>query len=118
MRKMFKALQAYFKSENDAEKVHAKLNNKVNVRNVMIDEVTDGLENKMVVPLVTGSGGTSATTPGSSPYPIPALGTGFFDNGETEHKTVLECEVAEEDFREALIILQENDGHVDKNVFE
>ncbi|WP_112182406.1 MULTISPECIES: hypothetical protein [Paraliobacillus] len=115
---MFKSLQAYFKTENDAESVHAKLNNKVNVRNVMIDEVSDGLKNKVVVPLVAASGGQSSTTPSSSPYPIPALGDGLLKPGQTEHKTVLECEVAEEDFGEALIILQENEAHVDKNAFE
>ncbi|WP_117168210.1 hypothetical protein [Paraliobacillus sediminis] len=115
---MFKKLEAYFKSENDAEAVRAKLNNKVNVRNVMIDQVSDGLANKFVVPLVAGGGGTSATMPGNSPYPIPSSGEGFFKEDEGERKTVLECEVSEEDFNEALVILQENDAHVNKNSFE
>lgn len=115
---MFKKLEAYFKTENDAEAVRAKLNNKVNVRNVMIDQVSDGLSNTFVVPLVAGGSSTSSTIPGSSPYPVPSSGKGFFKEDEGERKTVLECEISEEDFNEALAILQENDAHVNKNSLE
>lgn len=115
---MFKKLEAYFKTENDAEDVHAKLNSKVNIRNVMIDQVPDGSENTFVVPIITGGGGSSGAMSGNSAIPVPSSGEGFLKEDEGERKTFLECEVLEEDFNEALMILKENDAYVNKDSLE
>ena len=110
MLNMFKKIQAYFKSENDAEDVHATLN-KLNIQNVLVDQLPEESDRSFIAPLGINSS-TSASIPAAI-YPVPAT----FGEDESERNNMLEFEVEEEDFVEALNIIKENDGHVNRDLF-
>lgn len=108
---MFKPLQAYFKSENDAEDVRTKLI-KLNVRKVMIDELPENGDHKFVMPLTDGGGMTTSML-GTPVYPVRLDDD---DPGESDSgfQIILECQVEEKDLNEALEVVKDNGGHVDK----
>ncbi|GGM27599.1 hypothetical protein GCM10011351_11790 [Paraliobacillus quinghaiensis] len=107
---MFKKIQAYFKTEDDAEDVHATLN-KLNIQNVLVDQLTEESDRSFIAPLGV-NGSTSAANPVG--YPVPS---DFEEDDKKERSIMLEFEVEEEDFGEALNIIKENDGHVNRELF-
>ncbi|CQR45996.1 hypothetical protein BN1058_00239 [Paraliobacillus sp. PM-2] len=112
---MFNRLQAYFRTENDAEDVRAKLN-KVNVKNVTVDTLDTDYDTTFTAPLVARIS-TSPNAAGMSLYPFQVEDDDALYENAKDRNVILECEVEEEDFTEALQILYENEGYVDKDIF-
>ncbi|MDL4840997.1 hypothetical protein [Aquibacillus rhizosphaerae] len=109
---MFKSIQAYFKSENDAESVHAKLNT-LNIKNVFVDKVPDGTDFRMVFPLINNGNGAGRTIGAGG------IGINLADSSSDNNRThVLEFEVEDKDVQDAYKILSENDGHIHQSSFE
>ncbi|WP_091482609.1 hypothetical protein [Gracilibacillus orientalis] len=114
---MYKAIQAFFKTEDDAETVKAELN-KLKTNDIRIDHLPDAAQTLLLTPLAYSGNNTSGM----------GTGGGFVaaftrtDNGETVDNTsrehTVECEVEENDYPEALKIIMDNDGYVDKDVLE
>jgi|SRR5690625_3710448 len=99
---MMKHIQAYFKSENDAEAAKAKLE-ALRAADLFVDEFSEATENKTVfVPLFT-MGSTAAST--------GIIAEEVYMDREEEHVThLLEGKVNEEDYEKAIQILQDGDG--------
>ncbi|QGH36606.1 hypothetical protein GI584_22240 [Gracilibacillus salitolerans] len=115
---MYKAIQAFFKTEDDAETVRAELN-KLKTNDIRVDHLPDADRTLLLTPLAYSGNNTSGMGAGGGI--VAAFTTN--DNGETinddtprEH--TIECEVAKDDYPEALKIIMENDGYMDKNAFE
>ncbi|WP_182201422.1 hypothetical protein [Paraliobacillus salinarum] len=113
---MYKQLQAYFRSENDAEDVRAKLN-KLHVQNVQVDTLETDYDSTFTAPLIARIG-TTPNTAGMPAYPFKVMDDDMLDHNNEGRNVSLECEVHEEDFAEALKILSENDGYVDREQFK
>ncbi|MFB1049794.1 hypothetical protein [Paraliobacillus sp. JSM ZJ581] len=113
---MYRRLQAYFRTENDAEDVRAKLN-KLNVKNVQVDTLGTDYDSTFTAPLIARIG-TTPNTAGMPAYPFKVMDDETLDNSNQGRNVSLECEVHEEDFNEALKTLHENDGYVDKEMFK
>lgn len=108
---MSKHIEAYFKSENDAESVHAELN-KLKVNNVLIEEMPKDYGGTMLIPFLsinssTGSGGVVPLSPIKPEQ----------HNSSQDLTQLLQFDVEDEDYEDALTILKENDGYGDKSKF-
>ena len=114
---MYRSLQAFFLTEDDAEDARATLN-KLKTNDVLIDHLPDGAGGMTVVPLAysgnsahglgTGNGGIIA--------PIVATGETTPDEG-SQRSYMLDLQVDEADFQAALRIIMEKDGRVPKEIF-
>ncbi|WP_163538494.1 hypothetical protein [Gracilibacillus sp. YIM 98692] len=110
---MYKPLQAFFKTEDDAETVKALLN-KLKANDIVIDQLPDGDEGVFLVPLAYSGSSTNGVGAGSGGGVLPLISRDEIGGDEESREFVLECEVAEEDYQESLKIVMENDGYVDK----
>ncbi len=113
---MYKTIQAFFKTENDAEAVKALLN-KLKTNDLRVDQLPEeGIGSIFLVPLTYGgnnSTGTGTGSPTGAAGGVIAAAEQSNDDSAREH--VLEAKVEEEDLQEALKIIMENDGHVDRD---
>ncbi|RKL66831.1 hypothetical protein CR203_13435 [Salipaludibacillus neizhouensis] len=114
-------IQAYFKTENDAEAASAKLQ-KVNVSNVLIDKIPEGSKGVMLLPITNlGVGGSGMGTAAGPPGMLARL-TNLKDVGKSDREKsdafshLLDFEVTDEDFEEALDVLSESDAYLDESV--
>ncbi|MFA1822135.1 hypothetical protein ACDX78_18440 [Virgibacillus oceani] len=96
-----KNIQAYFKSENDAEGAKAKLE-KLRIAELLVDEFPETDNKTVFVPLFT-MGSTTASTG------IIAEGM-HMDREEGNITHFLEGKVNEADYEEAMQILQDGNG--------
>lgn len=86
-----KKIQAYFKNENDAEDVKAKLQ-ALKVENVLVEKIPE--TNHKIMELIRDL---------------------FHPSEDDEHLAqVLQLEVAEEDYEEANTIVKESNGYISK----
>lgn len=116
---MYKRIQGFFRSEDDAETVKAQLN-KLKTNDLLVDEIQGEQETMILAPLAFSG---NSTSPGQA-------GGGFVaamvnaDDDNTEHSDnsprnfIIEGEVEEEDYQAALEIIKNGDGYVDKNFFD
>ncbi len=115
---MYKAIQAFFKSEDDAETVKADLN-KLKVNNIRVDKLPEAGRTLMLTPLTYAGNGTTNSGGGAGAGIIGAFtsdneGAGISKDDSSREYTV-ECEVEESDYQEALKIIMEQDGHMDRD---
>ena len=104
-------LQAYFKSENDAESALVKLK-RVAIRDARLDSIPEGNIHPYVIPALNFS---SSATPNTG---VVTQNTTFNDKGSSEGLThILEFSVSPEDVSEALQVLSSTDAHVDEQSF-
>jgi hypothetical protein len=96
-----KNIQAYFKSENDAEAAKAKLE-KLRVSDLLVDGFPEPENKAVFVPLFT-MGSTAASTG------LIAEGI-YMDREEADVTHLLEGKVSEADYEEAMQILQDGNG--------
>ncbi|SHM71386.1 hypothetical protein [Gracilibacillus kekensis] len=118
---MYKAIQAFFKEEDDAETVKADLN-KLKSNNIRVDKLPEADRTILLTPLTYAGNGTTNAGGGAGAGIIGAFtrdneGAGINTDNSPREYTV-ECEVEESDYQEALKIIMENDGHMDKNALE
>ncbi|WP_053218470.1 hypothetical protein [Virgibacillus senegalensis] len=111
VRILAKQIDAYFKNENDAEAVSARLQT-LKVSNVSVEEIPRGTDTKVLVPFFPANTGTGTS---GSVGPIAPL---FDQQGKIEGdsetlKHLLHFEVEETDYHQALDVLKESDcyGH-------
>ncbi|WP_173917148.1 hypothetical protein [Halobacillus sp. Marseille-Q1614] len=114
---MKKHVEAFFKNENDAEGARAALQ-KVAIENDTIEAIPEQKNVKGVVPVLNQSG-TSAVTgvAGFTDFLNPKKDTQRAEEDEEAgHLTqLLQFDVKEEDYQEALSILEENKAHMDQD---
>ncbi len=113
---MTKHVQAFFKTENDAEDVKSHLQT-LKVDDARVDTLPDA-DNKMILtPLafsgnnahgMGAGGGIVATFDAKDGTPVD----------DSPRPNSLEFSVADDDYQEALKIIMENDGHVSKEIYD
>lgn len=112
---MTKSVQVYFHTDDEAEKLRAKLS-KYKASNVMIDHLEELDDSHLVVPyLPHASGGTSMGNPGTGSQAVA------YQDVEVEdqpRRTVITFDVEENDLEDVLIEIQKMSGHVDRALFE
>ncbi|GAE92090.1 hypothetical protein JCM21714_1071 [Gracilibacillus boraciitolerans JCM 21714] len=116
---MYKAIQAFFKSENDAETAKADLN-KIKANNIRVDHLPESDRTLLLTPLAYSGNNTSGMGAGGgivAAFTKNNEGKGVTGDNKSRDYTI-ECEVAEDDYQEALKIIMENDGHMDKKMLE
>ena len=106
-------LRAFFKTEDDVQSVEAELH-RLHVNNVIADEIPADDSNAFTgIPLFATTTSSTANT-GSSNLAAAFLG----DEGDAEDSSsfsrVLEFQVTEGDYQEALRIVANNGGRVEK----
>jgi hypothetical protein len=111
---MSQKIQAYFKTENDAEKAVAHLQ-KLNTSNVIVDELPEGGRSLILFPVAN----LGATGSGMGNFGAP----GFFANkeeiknmGKNKNETfthIVEFNVSEEVSEEAFVMLKNADAYID-----
>ncbi|KAB8137527.1 hypothetical protein F9U64_09015 [Gracilibacillus oryzae] len=112
---MAKYIQAFFRTEDEAESVRVELA-KVNASEVRVDHLPERSGNLFLAPLTyTGS---NASSVGSGGY-IPAFSINDSDDVDNSPRDyTIEFQVAEKDYGEALQIIKESDGYVDKDTLD
>ena len=109
---MAQHLQAYFKSENDAEAAHARLQ-KLKVSKIYVDTIPEEVDMSFIVPVGSiGSGNTHTT--GAPGFASEVYSDITEENSRFSH--ILEFVVEEEDKEEALEQLKEEDAYIDKSL--
>ncbi|SDK01774.1 hypothetical protein [Sediminibacillus albus] len=110
---MAKTIDAYFKSENDAEAVHARLQT-LKVSDVSVEEVPEGTDTKVLVPFFPANTGTGS---GGGFAPIAPLvnNSQTKDEGSETLTHLLHFQVEEEDYEEAIKVLKDSDCYGDKS---
>ncbi|GAB2568646.1 hypothetical protein [Gracilibacillus alcaliphilus] len=119
---MYKSVQAFFKSENDAEKARAALNG-LKTNHILVDTLPEDSETLLLSPLGYTRDASSSIGPMGTAGPASGGILPVFDriSEETDDEEprgyMVDFEVDEEDFQEALRVLMENDGYVNRNRF-
>ncbi|MDC3416960.1 hypothetical protein [Aquibacillus salsiterrae] len=115
---MSKTVRAYFATENDVESVNADLRT-LKVKHVTKDAIPEGYEQHFVVP-IAGVNTTGNATGASNGMFAAINGQVDLDEptGENNRTQVLEFEVDEQDLMQALSILKEHDGHIEKDLLD
>ncbi|RNA66670.1 hypothetical protein [Alteribacter keqinensis] len=107
-----KKLQAYFRTENDAETASISLK-QLRVSNVIVDEIPQqSRENIVLVPAANVGSGTAAA--GVVP---PAAGKNKLTMSKDKNKAfqyILECDVEETDYEAAKEKLEQNDAYMEQ----
>ncbi|QTN00506.1 hypothetical protein ERJ70_15075 [Sediminibacillus dalangtanensis] len=107
---MSKQVDAYFKNENDAEAVHARLQT-LKVNNVSVEEIPEGTDTKVLVPFFPANTGTG-TNGGFAPIAPLVNNKQRNQSGDGNPETLshmLHFEVDEADYQKAMDILKESD---------
>lgn len=114
---MYRSLQAFFVTEDDAEDARATLN-KLKTNDVMIDHLPEGTGGMTVVPLAYSGNSTQGLGTGNGGIIAPISSTGQTQDHQSRCSYMLDFKVDEADFQEALRIVMEKDGRVPKEVFD
>lgn len=112
---MYKSVQAYFRNENDAEDVHAKLK-RLNPHNVFVDFIEEDVEGmNLIVPPARDYTNMNLNMFGANEI------RGFTSeegNNVDDHKVILTCEIDEKQLPEALEIFSQEGAYIDKSLIE
>ncbi|UOQ49991.1 hypothetical protein MUN88_07990 [Gracilibacillus caseinilyticus] len=114
---MYKPLQAFFKTENDAESVKADLN-KLKTNDIRVDQLPDADHTLILTPLTYSGNNTSGMGAGGGIVAAFRQDDEGLEVDNDPREYTLECEVSEDDFQEALRIIMDNDGYVDQESFD
>ncbi|WP_077624568.1 hypothetical protein [Sediminibacillus massiliensis] len=113
---MAEHVEAYYKSENDAESARAKLNT-LNTNQILIEEIPDGTDTKLLVPFM-GSGDMAASTTTGVPPVAPTQMDNKKKEADPKSLThLIHFEVEEEDYEKALNVLRETGSYIDESTF-
>lgn len=110
---MFKPITVYVKNENDAEDLKAKLK-RFKTNDLLVDQIQDRDDLDLIAPPPPneGHGGVYANTSPEIPIYVNSEGD------DEERNSILTGEVAEEDFQEALNVIREEGGYIEKGTLE
>ncbi|MCR6095368.1 hypothetical protein HXA31_11870 [Salipaludibacillus agaradhaerens] len=114
---MSQKIQAYFKTENDAENAVAQLQ-KLNASNVIVDELPEGGSSLILFPVAnlgtTGSGMGNFGAPGffGSKEEIKSMGS----NKSETFTHIVEFNISEDESKEAFATLKEADAYIDSEL--
>ncbi|MFD2704546.1 hypothetical protein [Salibacterium lacus] len=113
---MTTSMQAYFFTENDAEDVRMKLQ-KLKVQQVMVDEIPGHTDYNLLIPLQSGSTGSGggSVIPGAVPFKEGGDEETDPAAGSRKLNHIVEFEVDDSEIEDALTVIQENNGYMDKN---
>lgn len=114
---MYKPIQAFFKTEDDAETVRAELN-KLKTNDIRVDRLQDTDRTILLAPITFSGNYSTGMGAGGGGSIVPGFITQDVEGNDDPREFTVECKVAEDDYPDALKIIMENDGHVDKNAFE
>lgn len=115
---MYKAIQAFFKTEDDAESARATLN-KLKTNDIFVDHLPDGEGYITAVPLAYTGNNTHGMGAGHGGIIAPIAFTGEMKSDDNTPRTyMVDMQVDESDFQEALRIIMEKDGRVPKDLFD
>ncbi|PAV31479.1 hypothetical protein CIL05_02155 [Virgibacillus profundi] len=103
---MTKNILAYFKSENDAESAKANLQ-RLQVSNLFVDEIPETDHNVTYVPLMP----IGSTNTGTSAGGVVGLGDDLANKDDNPATHLLEGQVDEKDYEEAIQILADSKGY-------
>jgi len=119
MKAMYKSIQAFFKTEDDAESAKATLN-KLKTNDILVDELPDGGGTMTVVPLGYSGNSTHGLGAGHGGIIAPIAFTGEVnpDDDNAPRNFMVDVQVEEADFQEALRVIMEKDGRVSKDLFD
>lgn len=112
---MTQYVQVYFRTEDEAEQLRAKLS-KFTTNNVMIDQLEADSGERLVIPYVPNeSAGTNAgnTTIGSH-----AIGFQDVKKDQETRNIVISFEIVQDHLYDALVEIQKLEGQVDRSLFE
>lgn len=134
---MARRIQAYFRTEDDAESARTKLQT-YSVSEMEIGELPEGRENsaRLLAPFALGAGTTDGTVMGSgagvsgadrgigaaivwkelgrnNEIDSTAEANGTDENSLKGFKYVLSCQAAEEDYDEVIDVIRRNEGAVE-----
>lgn len=113
---MAENLEAYFKSENDAEAASAKIKT-LNTSNVLVEEVPGDMDEKLFVPFHSSGDMATSTVSGVTPI-APEPMEKEEDRGASEKLThMLHFQVDEKDYEQAVEILKKSGSYIDKSSF-
>ncbi|MBU5593726.1 hypothetical protein KQI76_00960 [Amphibacillus sp. MSJ-3] len=114
---MSREVRVYLHNEDEAEQLRTKLS-KYKTNQMMIDFLKDDNGVQLVVPYIPiETGGENVSNSGIGVQ--RAVGFQEIDKEDkNQRRTVLSFEISEDDFNQALLEIQELDGHVDRAVFE
>ncbi|SFL73215.1 hypothetical protein [Salibacterium qingdaonense] len=113
---MAASMQAYFFTENDAEDVRMKLQ-KLKVQQVKVDEIPGDTDYNLLIPLQSGSTGSGGRSIIPGAVPFKEGGDEETDPSSVSGKLnyIVEFEVDDSEVEDALALIQENNGYMDKN---
>lgn len=114
---MYKPIQAFFKTEDDAETVKANLNS-LEVNDIRIDEMPDADRELLLTPLAYSGNQPNASGAGGGMIAAFVRTDATKLGDDSPRKFTIECEVEEEDYQKALKFIMDHDGYVDKNLFD
>ncbi|WP_035187274.1 hypothetical protein [Alteribacter aurantiacus] len=107
-----KKLQAYYRTQNDAESASISLK-QLEVSNVMVDEIPEASRKELV--LVPAANIGSSGTAGTGVPPVTAGNKGLLNkNDKSSFEYILEFDVSESDYEQAVAKLKETDAHIDR----
>ncbi|GGF23364.1 hypothetical protein GCM10010954_22720 [Halobacillus andaensis] len=111
---MTKHIEAFFKTENDAESAKAELQ-KLSISNQFVEPIPEESRLTGIVPVLNQ--GTTAGVAGFRDFIKPNKSTSEDDTPpDTGHLThLLHFDVDKDDYNDALAILKTHDGHMDKD---
>ncbi|UTR15754.1 hypothetical protein MM221_03970 [Salipaludibacillus sp. LMS25] len=114
---MSQKIQAYFKTENDAEKAVAHLQ-KMSISNVVVDELPEDRNKLILFPVAnlgsTGSGMGNFGAPGFLGS-VEEMGNMGSNKSET-FTHIVEVTVSKEEFKEAFNKLKEANAYIDPEI--
>ncbi|SER27575.1 hypothetical protein SAMN04487944_102179 [Gracilibacillus ureilyticus] len=113
---MAKFLQAFFKTEDDAESVKTDLV-KLKTSDIRIDHLPDASQTLLLTPLAYNSS-TSSSVGGNGFVASITNDNGQEVNDDSPREYTIEFNVEEEDFEEALHVIMKSDGYVDKKTVD
>lgn len=113
---MAKAVQAYFKTENDAESAKATLQS-LSVEQEMVEAIPEETDMTPIVPIAgstNSGGGTFNFTEVISPKHDQE--SAMSDKRHLTH--VLHFSIKEEEYERAIQVIKDHDGHMHRSNFE
>ncbi|MFC4402640.1 hypothetical protein [Gracilibacillus xinjiangensis] len=116
---MSRFIQAFFKTEDDAETVKTDLV-KLKTSSIRIDHLPDAQQTMLLTPLAYGGNNSSnsSTVGGGGIVAAFTKNNGQEVSDDSPRDYTIEFEVEEEDFEAALKVIMESDGYIDRKTIE
>ncbi|MCZ0704363.1 hypothetical protein J2T56_002700 [Natronobacillus azotifigens] len=112
---MFKPITVYVKNENDAEDLKAKLK-RFKTNDLLVDQIQDKDDLDLIAPPPPHEGHDGVYANISPQVPIYGDSEEILEN--EERNSILTGEVADEDFQEALNVIREEGGYIDRGTID